>query len=266
MPSPDWQEVNAYVDGELNPAAAADLAGRFGRDSALTSQVSAAARVKAASAAALAVDPADVPAIVLGPAAARRSRLPRLVLAGSLAAAVALVAVLTVLLWPGMRQGPAAAWLTAAAARHSEWLSSDTQPEPVDNPNLVLAEAGGFDHVPDLAVAHLAVARVAFDASSEQPGLFVGYVGVNGCRLSLWIGPAPEDLPAALTENRAGSLHSFTWRVEHTGYAVVASGMDAARFEATAVYLERQTRRDAEREIRTAAARTEAAAKARCTG
>src|SRR3546814_18345701 len=76
--------------------------------------------------------------------------------------------------------------------------------------------------------------------------LFVGYVGVNGCRLGLWIAPAAEGLGADLTEHRERNLTSYTWRVENTGYAVLAADMDERRLSAIARRLEQATRKAAE--------------------
>src|SRR3546814_7839019 len=91
--------------------------------------------------------------------------------------------------------------------------------------------------------------------------LFVGYVGVNGCRLGLWIAPAAEGLGADLTEHRERNLTSYTWRVENTGYAVLAAGMDERRLSAIARRLEQATRKAAETSV---AGRADPAMEAPC--
>jgi hypothetical protein len=84
-------------------------------------------------------------------------------------------------------------------------------------------------------------------ATAHAPGgLFVGYVGTRGCRLGLWIAPAPAGLHEELLI--APASEAATWRVKDTGYRIVARDMDAARFRAVAEYLVQVTRRPPERE------------------
>lgn len=243
MTKPSWTDLNAYVDGELPPDAAARIAAAIASDGELAAWVAALARLKAATGDALAVDPAEVPDIRLSRPAARPTartgwRWP------AIAAGILLAVVIGMAGW-SLAPNPSAtrAWLAAAEARHADWLADDPHPVPVDERAVILTDVpGGPERVPDLGLAHLSVAHLTVDASGRQPGLYIGYVGVNGCRLGLWIGPAPEGLPADLTEHRDAEAHSFTWRVGDMGYAVMARDMDARRLTAVAGYLERLTR------------------------
>lgn len=250
MTGPTWQNLNAYVDGELSADAAAEVARAVAADGRLAERVAALAQLKAAAGEALAVDPSEVPPLHLPAAAASsRRRIPGR-LAACAAASLLVVLVGLASLWAISQRDEAQVWLAAAQVRHQEWLSSEPDPVPIDEGAVALtASQGALGRVPDLTFARLRLAHVSIDASGRQPGLFVGYVGVNGCRLGLWIAPAAEAVTAELTEHREPDLTSFTWRVGSTGYAVIATDMDEHRLTAIARRLEQLTRREAETRI-----------------
>lgn len=243
MTKPSWTDLNAYVDGELAPDAAAEIAAAIAADGAVAARVAVLARLKAATGEALAADPSELPAIRLARPAPRPGFL-RIRRWRRVAAGIALAGAIGVAGW-SLARGPdaTAAWVAAVEDRHRSWLAADPSPAPVDDGAVTLAEApGGTGRVPDLGFAKLSVAHLVVEASGRQPGLYVGYVGTNGCRLGLWIGPAPDGLAAGLTERRDGDLLGFTWRIGETGYAVMAQGMDPRRLTAIAAHLERSLR------------------------
>ncbi|WP_119459111.1 hypothetical protein [Rhodospirillaceae bacterium SYSU D60014] len=259
MKTPDWTDLNAYVDGELRPDAAAEIAARIAADPAVAAQVATLARLKAATAAALSPASAEVPEIRLG----RGVRGPGWRRHGARAAAAAVLLVVALglgqWLWP--RPDAVQAWLQQATERHAQWLAAERDPAPIAPPAIRPADApDGPSWIPDLALARLAVAHVAATKSNGRPELYVGYVGVNGCRLGLWIGPAPARLAASLAEHRDGDVTSFTWRAGDIGYAVMARGMDEARLRAVAAYLETATRQSLDESGETEVARRPAAA------
>lgn len=243
MTKPSWTDLNAYIDGELPPGAAAEIAAAIAEDARLATEVAALARLKAAASDALAIDPTEVPPIRLPrPAARPVSRLGWC--RPAIAAGLLLAVVIGLASWSLAPNSHATGvWLAAIETRHVGWLADDPHPKPIDGDAIVLASAADSPRrVPDLGSAGLSVAYLSVDASGRMPGLYVGYVGVNGCRLGLWIGPAPEALPADLTERRDAETHSFTWRVGDTAYTVLARDMDERRLTAIAGYLERLTR------------------------
>ena len=266
MKMPGWIDLNAYVDGELSPDAAAEVAARVATDPSAAAQVAALTRLKAATVAALSPAPAEMPKIRLD----RRGRASpwRRHGARAAAAAVLLTVVLGLgqMLWP--RPDAAQAWLQQATERHAQWLAAEREPAPISPLAIMTADApDGPAWIPDLAVARLAVAHVAATEADGRPELYVGYVGVNGCRLGLWVGPAPALLSMGLTEHRKGAVTSFTWRADDIGYAVMARGMDEARLRAVAAHLEATTRRRLDRSGETQLARRPGAgADAPCIG
>lgn len=263
MTRPKWQDLNAYVDGELPADAAAEVARAVAADWKLAERVAALAQLRAAVGQALAVNPSEIPPLHLPiRAASSRRRNPGQLFAYA-AASLLVVLVGLASLWAISQRDAAQVWLAAAQARHQEWLANEPDPIPIDEGSVaVTASHGALERVPDLAFARLRLAHVAIDASGQKPGLFVGYVGVNGCRLGLWIAPAAEGLTADLTEYRERNLTSFTWRVGSTGYAVLAADMDERRLAAIARHLEQMTRMAAETRI---AGRADPAMEAPCT-
>jgi anti-sigma factor RsiW len=249
MTKPSWTDLNAYVDGELAPDAAADIAAAIAADGGLAAQVAALARLKVATGEALTPDPSDVPPVALVRPARRPAFLGIRPPSGighwrSVAAGLALALFVGMAGWlPAPGPDAAAAWIAAVEARHRSWLAADPHPVPVDERAVMLADAPGrTGRVPDLGFANLSVAHLVVETSGRQPGLYIGYVGANGCRLGLWIGPAPDALAAGLTERRNGDVQGFTWRIGETGYAVMAHGMDPQRLTAIAAHLEHSLR------------------------
>lgn len=262
MTGPSWQDLNAYVDGELPPDAAAEVAGAIAADRELAGRVAALAQLKATTGSALAVDPDEAPQLRLPRPGGRPSITARWRWPAS-AAAVVLVAVLGIAGWSELAgRNAGETWLAAAESRHLVWLADEPHAVPIDDRAIALAAAPDApSRVPDLGFARLTVAHLAVDPSGRQPGLYVGYVGINGCRLGLWIAPAAAGLAADLAEHREAGLHSFTWRVGGTGYAVMARNMDDRRLAAIARHLEQLTRSGPETRL---AGREGAAADAPC--
>ncbi|HEV7368734.1 hypothetical protein [Arenibaculum sp.] len=234
---PSWAILNAYVDGELGPEAAAEVARAVADDRELARQVAALARLKAAAAEAMAPPAGAAPRLPAGRARpAGRRLLPA-------AAAALALAVLGGLWQHAARTDPTGAWLDAVEERHARWVEADPRPSPIlAAPASTPAAAAGEGRIPDLGPMRLEVAHATSFAQEGRRVLHVGYVGVNGCRLSLWIGPAPAGLPAELAEHREDGAHVLTWRAGDTAYAAVARGMDAGRLKAVARYVEDRSR------------------------
>lgn len=236
---PSWTDINAYVDGELEPEAAADVARTVADDRTVAGQVAALARLKAVSAEVMAVPPEMLPALRVG-----RSPPPRRRWRPAAAAAAVVLALAAGAFWGNARQpDPAGAWLDRVGERHARWLAADAEPAPAAGPAATAVRSGfGTDAIPDLGAMRLAVAHVATSTLDGRPVLYVGYVGVRGCRLGLWVGPAPAELPSGLVEHREDGTRILSWRVGDTGYAAVARGMDANRLRAVADRLQTLSR------------------------
>jgi hypothetical protein len=233
----NWTLLNAYVDGELDAAAAADVAAAIARNPELAAHVAALSRLKAATAALGAV---EAPSAVLS-----RPRV-RTVLRGALAAGLAAVLLAAGVAWSILGRSQEPVWLRPAAAAHEQWLAAPAslaRVAGVTGENLLReARAVGIERVPDLSEAHL---RPSWVATTEDAGLYVGYIGVHGCRLGLWVGNPARGAPSEIVPLVLPRLTAYAWQADGRAYVVMARGMDDDRLDLLARTIERLTRQGA---------------------
>ncbi|MEO3435340.1 hypothetical protein [Inquilinus sp. CAU 1745] len=236
MNEPDWQEINAYVDGELDADAAARVAAGAASDPRLAARIAELTRLKAASIAALDAGPiAGLPPL----ADRSRSRSFRPVAwAATILLLLAVGAGAAIHLTAAEGQGDLR---TIAMAEHAAWLERDAEADPLRAAGMAAAATIPPRGVPDLSGLRLWVSDMTVSATGEAAGLFVGYSGTRGCRLGLWIGAASGDAPQRPVKEIDG-LRTAVWRVGETGYALVAEGMALDRFDAVVDLVEEFSR------------------------
>jgi anti-sigma factor RsiW len=263
--TPGFEELNAYVDGELSPASAAAVARAVAEDPAVARQVAQLTRLKA-----MLQSERAAPAIALPSRRPRRApRRPRRIRPTSLAASLALFVALavSVTFWLEGRAPSPEAPLVFASAQHRAWVEGGVEAQPAAH---VLPSAlrtfGRPAQVPDLSAAGLMLARVALLQDESGPVLHIGYRGTRGCRLSLMI-RGPDGLPEALRAVGESADLGYAWRAGGVGYVLVASGMDPPRLRLIARKVHDATLEKApfDAETRTALAESRAASAA-CTG
>lgn len=247
----DWTLLNAYVDGELDASTAADIAAAIARDPELAARVAALARLKAATGAL-----AAAPTLSL-PTAPRRRRAATV---GGMAAGIAaLFLVAAGIAWSLLERSDEPLWLRPVAAAHEQWLAAPAslaRAGGVSDDNLLReARVVGIGQVPDLTDAQL---RPAWVSITGGDGLYVGYIGVHGCRLGLWVGSSTGDVPRGLAPVVLPQLTAYAWHAAGRSYVVVARGMDAGRFSLLARTIERLTRQGAHPDEQTRTALREA--------
>jgi len=235
--APDWAELNAYVDGELDGAAAARVAAAVARDAGLAREVARLARLKSTVQASAPAAPR-----LQVPQTRRRWR-------AGLAASFLLLALLGgALALAPQRVGdtvapPVPEALARAEGLHAGWLS---EPVRTDSPEagLLLASLQRFGlpvQIPDLSDTRLRVTHVALLGEAGEV-LHVGYHGTRGCRVSL-LALRDRNLPERLQRlPRPGGL-AYLWRAGPVGYVLLADGMDPERMETIAGAIEQATRR-----------------------
>jgi anti-sigma factor RsiW len=230
----DWQELNAYIDGELPAERASAVAEAIASDRHLARQAALLSRMKASVASSL-----ELPEGLhrLPPTPPRRRTATRAALA---AAALAGLLVGGAALWlqpagpdwrwaglapapggPAEAQGPA--WLERAVALH--------RAPTAEPPSGILAASRFPGFLPDLTSTRLTLDSIR---PAEIPGLGRGavarYSGSRGCRVSLFaLEAADGGLPESLQRSVSGALASFRWRVGAVDYLLLAEGMDAVR-------------------------------------
>ena len=239
---PDWQTLNAYVDGELDPRGAADVAKAAGEDMAVAEQIACLYQLKGVTAAAAPETPDDL-AVLLPPASSRwRPVIGAMAAVAVLAALVAVVAVFG----PSTRLKPptlSVATLEQARGLHDAWLASEHADRTEAAPAVVLAALSQFEQVPvipDLKSAQLYIERVAVEDRAGGHLLQIGYRGNHGCHLSLFVF-ARGDLPDQLVRRDNGPERAYGWQVDGLGYLLLAVGMDRGRFELIAEKVEAAT-------------------------
>ncbi len=233
---PNWEELNAYVDSEMDAQGSARVARSVATDPALAEQVAILTRLKAAVADGL--EPVDMPAV----------RPKRRLRWYGVAAAVALIVAggIGAYVASSPRQEDAGL-LQRAHAAHLTWLDRDEADSVREVGAGVLLSSlhrlGPEAHVPDLSASRLTISMVTMTPATgaHGPALHIGYRGTRGCQVSLWISPAGADLGPRLVERRAGALRSFAWRAGSLAYVLINSGMDEGRFSLIARTVHRAT-------------------------
>lgn len=244
---PDWQTLNAYVDGELAPAEAAAVAAALAREPELAARVASLSRLKAWSSN-LAPEEAPPP---FQPAAPERKPRP---LALTLGAAALLLALTLAWFWP-FTAPPVEAWLDKAVTAHLAWLQQPA--DRTDGPIDAALEPGLTEGIPDLTEAHLTLVYVKLVPSSgEGHGLQLGYRGIHGCRVSLWIAEAVAGIGEAPTALARQGVEGYGWQVGGTGFALLARGMDPDRLRLLAEVVARLTREAPDEQTRIALQQT----------
>lgn len=247
----DWDALNAYVDGELSPSEAAEIAARIAREPALAQQAATLARMKAAAASVFEQEQSafELPDILSGPAvgrAAQTAQSRRFVrLAAAAATLLILIALSGYFLMDPRSGGDAPPWLTRAAAVHEE-LAALAAGSNFELASLE-AQAGFQPYVPDLTAARLRpVAATSIPGGTAPVGIAVHFRGTRGCKLSYFAFALPWDggqLDETLSQLTAGSISGYGWRVGDIGYLLLAEGMDAPRLTVIAVSIQASSRK-----------------------
>lgn len=228
-----WAMLNAYVDGELAPDQAAQVAAALVADREAAAQVATLTRLRAAVRAAAPM-PAPPP-FALPQAHLRMARW----VPWAAAACVALV-IGAASLGIGHREPPGSS-LAEAIAAHQLWLA---QSSPGAAPRLGVELAGAdAGSLPDLSLASLRLVHLSLDPAGRRGGgVLAGYVGPNGCRVGLWIAPVEDTLPTQPTVRDRDGLAIRAWRGERASYALIGRGIDPARLDGIAALVARITR------------------------
>ncbi len=140
-------------------------------------------------------------------------------------AALPVVGALTVLyIGPWLMAEP---WLSRARDAHAAWADTERVPGgrvlEVRNYLSGLRRLGPVPYLPDLTAAQFRIGQVSHVAPAEdRPAAFhVGYVGDEGCRISLWIAPTGEAGSGALVNHSGGG--AISWYADGLRYVLVTA-------------------------------------------
>lgn len=230
----DFERLNAYVDGELDPAAAAEVARAVAGDPALARQVAALSRLRSAVADSVEAPPLKVPALP-----AMSGRLTAVAAVIFFALFVAGSALMSGMVDRDLR----ADWLERSWALHHGWSITGSEARPA----LLLAEyadAVPGAYIPDLTASRLAVVHAAVAPfSGSRRALVVGYRGTRGCKVSLVVFAGGRTLDEAIAAFPQGRNHAYAWRAGKLGYVLLTDTMGEARFRQLAENVRLTSRR-----------------------
>lgn len=227
-----WEALNAYVDDELPPAAAADVAAAVARDPDLAARVASLSRLRATTRSL----PHDMHAPALRPPGRRQGFAA---LAASLVIVAGFGAAIWSFSWTSQDGGP----LSAAVTAHHAWLA-DAKPARGGRLEVEMAGASA-NALPDLTLASLTLVHLSLDpAIRKGGGVLAGYVGPNGCRVGLWIAPhhGPTH-PRPVADDRDG-LMIRRWSGTEADYALLGRDIDSLRLDRIAALVAMLTRMD----------------------
>ncbi len=239
MTQPTWSTLSAYVDGELDAAAAAAVADAAGRDAAVADQIALLYQLKGVSHGVAPEAPTGLKSLL---------PKPRRVWPAAVAAAAAALVLLTTAVWLSLSTARAPAMppevFDVARTLHTEWLNADAA-RPKELPSTVLLAAlsqfGEVPVVPDLESTELAVGLVSVADGPKGRLLQIGYRGTHGCHLSLFVF-ADDGMPHSVVRVAAGLDRAYGWQANNLGYLLFARGMDESRLALIAEKVEQATR------------------------
>ena len=225
-----WEILNAYADGELDAATAAEVERAAANNPAIAQNIAALARAKSLLADSIDMMEIELPA---PPVTTERPTRHRMAAAAVLVLALTTAFVMRMAL-PGMHDPLSVHWVKTA---HSNWTANTGGNEPATASILHVTANIGFDkiYIPDLASSRLWVAHVGH---RKDPGhcaaLIVGYRGTRGCTVTLAVSRRVAGLSAEALAVSIGDMTGYAWRTGKYGYYVLADGMAASRLEGIA--------------------------------
>lgn len=214
--------LNAYVDGELDKGASAEVARAVAESPLLARQVSSISRLRSALGESI-----ETPPLTISPP--RPAKVSKTAIAASIAF---LMFVAGSVLVSTYDRSLRADLLQHAWQLHNGW-SIDQKATQI-NTGLVRADYAKTIpevYIPDLSAARLSLIYVAVKSfSGSRKALLAGYRGSRGCKISLTVFPAPMTFSAVLTSIQNGKNEGYAWRTGSIGYILMSAGMDSARF------------------------------------
>ena len=229
-----FEMLNAYVDGELDTVAAAEVARAVAENPALAREVAALSHLRSAVAESVEVPPLSLPA---SPSTTGR----RAAIAASIAFVVFIAGSVLV---SNLNRDVGAEWLADAWQIHRGWSIEGVTAQT--RATLLLAqyaEAVPGAYVPDLSPSRLSLVHAAVSSfAGQRRVLLAGYRGTRGCKITLLVFDAPDGLDETLRPFHDGKNEAFGWRAGPLGYVILSDGMDPPRFKLLAETIRHNSR------------------------
>ncbi|MGI9522327.1 MAG: anti-sigma factor family protein [Hyphomicrobiaceae bacterium] len=236
--NPSDNELNAYVDGELDAVTRAQIAHAIAADPQIAQKVARLTALKATL-------PDAMPAL---PEISLNARLAPANHNGPFGRSMALIASILVAIAIGSwtvyqswrTPAPVVSWRMAADEQHRIWTQkSKSHTMGTLQPAAVSADGAP---IPDLSSAQLTLNAFDRIKLGSFEAFRLGYSGTRGCRLSLFLlnddAPSPQ---SGFAWSRG--TESAEWHAGERRYVLLSIGMDVARFKHLAEKLEAFTRK-----------------------
>jgi anti-sigma factor RsiW len=218
----ELEQLNAFIDGELDVEARAEVTAKAARDPAYAQKLAMLSQLKAAIA-----DAVPTPEIEVSRAPSPSRHRMVFAVAASLVLLIA-----AGIGWTNLtddRTAPIEFALEKAIETHRAW-----KPQTAGNSDKGLAQpvaAVLHPNVPDLSANGLDLAYVGTRRTTGgRDMLLIGYLGSRGCRLTMFVnraeGPKLDNVVHIDSDNVVVSL----WRAGSLSYALLAEGMAKPRF------------------------------------
>ncbi len=236
-----WEIVNGYVDGELAPREAAEVAKAVATDPEIAEYVSMLSSLKAA----VAYSTDGVARnIDLSPTTKKSKKFGWLPWAAGIATLLILGALMSALVVKPNLLYPASG-VQLAEMIHTEWLKSEYERPTSKDRALLKATLEGLyldAYVPDLTKVNLSFSGIRRVTAQGVEGVHIGYVGPRGCMVSLVVFKNHIRLSEKISYFRAGGRPVYGWRVGTTGFYLLAHKMDPYRVDSIAEVVHELTR------------------------
>ncbi|NRG17618.1 hypothetical protein HPQ64_07955 [Rhizobiales bacterium] len=222
----DWVLLNGFADGELDAAQSAALQTRLDEEPELQAELDRILKLKAGLASLRPAEDAPAKQAREGKRAKKTRERAFAAIAACLVAAVMGFSAWQYLLPPNLED--------SVFALH-ERLARQTYVVEEGKVQKVVSTGRAFEFsAPDMTASRLFLVDVETGRAGESDMVGLHYRGLRGCRLTLIAVDGASD---ALPMKRDGLLVR-NWAAGGFGFVMVASGMDAERFEAVGEYAE----------------------------
>ncbi|WP_299373820.1 hypothetical protein [uncultured Kiloniella sp.] len=241
--SPDWETLNAFIDGELSPSQEVWVKTCAGTDPKVASEISRLRVLKNALAGSVLKDQDE-----------SRSGEKKVIgyrkIAGGFSVLAAVIALFMIVSPVGYFSSPDFdRW---ALDLHTELSDQSFVVSELEYKPLIAAAVSGSLQAPNLTGSKLYLVDLSIDTFGRDDAIVMHYRGLRGCRVSLLVTPVQNDPKKDSGENhvpfsdlsQAKNLISDFWTGERFRFALLATGMEQKRFDSIATYLKLQGERN----------------------
>jgi len=222
----EWQQLNAYADGELPESEARAFEYLLDKKPGMQRDLMQLRELKQRLAR---LRPSPMEPAILGPA----RTVQRTQMAAAIAAAVAVTAILSAI--AVFLLSEQTTWIAHARALHQE---QSTQAFVIEEHYLAQTVSSGHSlgfRPPNLTDSRLYLVNIATPGWGDSEAIALHYRGLSGCRLTI-VAIETDVFEAPATAGAATDGLIRTWYQDGFGFAVIADGMDPDRFGAVADY------------------------------